>query len=216
MNNKAKYILMGLGGVVVGAMGGVFGAKGYFEEKANEEIKSVKEIYNRKPDPKKFAEELAAIELEAQAIVEEKSTEAEEGAKVDINDKQFATYEKLVRNESYLPKAEKEAQESEERSTMEEYDVKEESDESLYGVISEAQFESDHFDYDKITLNWWPDVSILTDDAGTIVDEAGKLFNPNVLDLFGNDPDNPDILYVRNHEREVDFEITRDVGSPLD
>ena len=205
MKIKAAYLAIASVGFIGGSVTAYFGLHSYFEQVSADEIKQVKKIYNQKPDHKKFAEEMAKIELEAQRIVEEEN--AKEAPLNKPQPTQFGTYESLVRDEGYLENT------SEDTSLEEEDKTKELK--RRFGIITEEEFQIDHPDYNKICLSYYPDSETITDDSDQVVDKVYKLFNPEALDHFGSDPMDPDVIHIRNDESTIDFEIVKCEGSPF-
>ena len=205
MKVEAAYLAIASVGFIGGSVTAYFGFRSYFEQVSADEIEQVKKIYNQKPDHKKFAEEMAKIELEAQRIVEEEN--AKEAPLNKPQPTQFGTYESLVRDEGYLETPPEDA------SLKEEDKAKELK--RRFGIITEEEFQTDCPDYNKICLSYYPDSETITDDSDQVVDKVYKLFNPEALDHFGSDPMDPDVIHIRNDESTIDFEIVKCEGSPF-
>ena len=74
-NEKIYISVLGYG---LGALVGWYTTKTYYQKKAEEEIESVKKIYNQKPDHKKFVEEMAKMEVEENKIVDREMAKIKE------------------------------------------------------------------------------------------------------------------------------------------
>ena len=205
MKVEAAYLAIASVGFIGGSVTAYFGLRSYFEQVSADEIEQVKKIYNQKPDHKKFAEEMAKIELEAQRIVEEEN--AKEAPLNKPQPTQFGTYESLVRDEGYFG-------EETEDSSLEEDDKAKEL-KRRFGIITEEEFQIDCQEYNKVCLSYYPDSETITDDSDQVVDQVYKLFNPEALDHFGSDPMDPDVIHIRNDESTIDFEIVKCEGSPF-
>ena len=205
MKVEAAYLAIASVGFIGGSVTAYFGLRSYFEQVSADEIEQVKKIYNQKPDHKKFAEEMAKIELEAQRMVDEEN--AKDAPLNKPQPTQFGTYESLVRDEGYFG-------EETEDSSLEEDDKAKEL-KRRFGIITEEEFQIDCQEYNKVCLSYYPDSETITDDSDRVVDNVYKLFNPEALDHFGSDPMDPDVIHIRNDESTIDFEIVKCEGSPF-
>lgn len=71
-------------------------------------------------------------------------------------------------------------------------------------------------DYDAVTLIYYADGVLadgLTDEP---IENIDAVVGPEALDRFGENPDEPDIVYVRNDTYGVDYEIQRDARNYSD
>lgn len=64
-------------------------------------------------------------------------------------------------------------------------------------------------DYATVTLWYFAD-GVLTNDRQKILKNADELVGENFADHFGEYEEDPDTVYVRNDEQEIDYEILRD------
>lgn len=84
--------------------------------------------------------------------------------------------------------------------------------------IEGSEFHNSKQWYDKISLNYYEGDDTLTDDRddeiprNEWVDICGEEFR----DWFGRDEDDPDIVYVRNDQRGIDYEICKVLGRYTD
>lgn len=76
-----------------------------------------------------------------------------------------------------------------------------------------SDVEEDYEDYDKITITYYSEDGVLTDDADKVIPDIDKSIGLLNLKKFGKDSDNADIVYVRNERIKTDFEIARVDGS---
>lgn len=70
-------------------------------------------------------------------------------------------------------------------------------------VISPDSF--GELDYEQISLNYWSD-KYLTDENDEIIDNPVNILGDKALSSFGDD----DVVYVRNDELRVDYEVCLD------
>lgn len=84
-------------------------------------------------------------------------------------------------------------------------------------VITEHQFSEEHVtDYQKLTVRYFSKDGTLADDKdapvrnirATIGSDGDELFR-----LFGVNPEQPHIVYIRNDRLQVDFEVCLDYGA---
>ena len=76
-------------------------------------------------------------------------------------------------------------------------------------IVSFMDPEEDYENYDKITITYYAEDGVLTDDADKVITEIDKTVGLSNLKKFGKDSDNEDIVYVRNERISTDFEIAR-------
>ena len=103
-------------------------------------------------------------------------------------------YNELIEKNGYTNYAEKE-EEEEMDDTREPY------------VIMPDQF-SELADYDTISLTYYADGVLASDDTDEIIENVDELIGEDSLNHFGEFED--DSVYVRNDERKCDYEILRD------
>lgn len=63
--------------------------------------------------------------------------------------------------------------------------------------------------YEKLDYVYYAGDDILADDKDDPIENPEELIGKNFRELFGQDADDPDILYIRNDQRGNDFEISR-------
>lgn len=61
--------------------------------------------------------------------------------------------------------------------------------------------------YSKLTFTYYSVEKLLADDQEMIVDDPKDIVGEHFVELFGTDEDDPDVVYIRNDERETDYEI---------
>jgi hypothetical protein len=75
-------------------------------------------------------------------------------------------------------------------------------------IISLDAFESDR-GFNKEPIAYYEDDTTFANTQEEIIDDPVSIFGPNVHLHFGEESDDPDIVYVRNENNGVDYEITR-------
>lgn len=68
-------------------------------------------------------------------------------------------------------------------------------------------------DYDIITLNYYEGDDVLTDDCDELLDDPDGTVGLDSLDHFGDYEDDPDVVYVRNDRLKAYFQIVLDARS---
>ena len=80
-------------------------------------------------------------------------------------------------------------------------------------IVSVDEHMEDFQTYEKISLAYWEDDDTLSDDRDTIVPDIEGTVGAANLTKFGLGSKDINIVYVRNHHLETDFEIVRDPRS---
>lgn len=79
-------------------------------------------------------------------------------------------------------------------------------------VLSQREFEEGEFDYSQNTLTYYEADQVLTDDRDQPIHHMQKIVGTEHL-KFGGESNDPNVVYIRNNELEVDFEVCRSPGS---
>jgi len=79
-------------------------------------------------------------------------------------------------------------------------------------VISKAEFAYDEEGdgYDKITVNYYPGHKLLLDEDGSSIQDVNGTVGWKNLTKFGQNSDDEDIVFIRNHRLLSDFEVIRE------
>jgi len=114
-----------------------------------------------------------------------------------ISEEEKAEYEEMLKKSGYTNYADATANTEEEEmdDTREPY------------VIMPDQF-SEYADYDTISLTYYADGVLASDDTDEIIEDVDDVVGEDSLNHFGEFED--DSVYVRNDERKCDYEILRD------
>lgn len=73
-------------------------------------------------------------------------------------------------------------------------------------VISMYQYDNEKSDYDKICISYYNDDATLADENDQIVDDIFLLIG-KCLEHFGEKSEDPDVVYVRNDNLGIDYEV---------
>lgn len=79
-------------------------------------------------------------------------------------------------------------------------------------VISQEEFYRNELDFEQVSVEYYMVDDVLVDERSQPVGDADKMVGDSV-NHFGFKSGDPNIVYVRNEELEVDFEIKRNTGS---
>lgn len=96
----------------------------------------------------------------------------------------------------------------EEATPGEPHPVDSDEDEKPY-VISIEEFQDGMPHYDKLTLYFYEDDEVLTDEQEEIIDDEEQIVGTEALQCFGHLSHDPEVVYVRNSNASTDFEVIR-------
>jgi hypothetical protein len=81
-------------------------------------------------------------------------------------------------------------------------------------VVSHDEFyaEDEDHDYPKVTLTYFEGDDVLTDERDAPINETANTVGDENLLRFGHASRDHNIVYIRNEELEIDFEVVRSRG----
>ena len=188
MNKASIFAAFGyVAGVAVGVAISASYLKAKYKSIADEEIQSVKDIYNQPPDPKEFKAAVQNYEESIQNL-----------------EKKIPTFQEYkAKTASYIPT----------RATEFSDAIVKEPPSTPSNWITQDSFLTDYPDYDKITLEYLYTSDLFLDDSGEILPIPDEIFvegSDVVRDMFrGPGETEPTSLYYRNHSLGSDFEILK-------
>lgn len=185
MNYKLFSALSFVAGAAIGSVVTWKLVKTKYEQIAQEEIESVKEVYSRKKTPPSIDEcvdEIIRQTDDKPDVVEYAARIANLGYDHDETEKESKEIDKIDREED------------------------EDSMRDKPYVISMEEY--DESEYNAETLTLYAD-GVLTDWRDDIIDDVEDMVGQDAIDNFDKYAD-PDTVYVRNDARELDYEIQRD------
>lgn len=198
-----KSIALVVGGMLIGGGTATLILKKHYQRILDEEVASVKAAYkdlkkqnldmlDEITQPKKSADkpltEDDILNISAAKLI---SDQGYGGGVIEEEPPRFKLYDRTTDN--FNPA-------DEERSEEDPY------------VISLAEFTNDEEDFDKITIRYFEEDDTLTEELRkeTLpIESAGA---DNLL-RFGVGSEDEDIVYIRNEQLKIDFEVIRDEGS---
>lgn len=233
-NNPALLAGVAAVGLTVGAFGGYHFAKKKlkvkYEELANEEIRQAKEFYsalNEKPSPVDLAERYED-EVTEEDILARKAVAAFQdyagGKTVREEDLAVSPGEDPAYTEDVEGQLVEEVVEVRESIRRNVFDNASSEDDLDYEeemrnrtgdrpyVISKEEFLQGDQGFEQATLTYYEGDDVLTDDRDAPIDDTeGVVGNANLF-RFGLWSDDKNVVYVRNEDKELDFEIVRSTG----
>lgn len=202
MSNKLFGAIIFATGAAIGSVATWFTIKKKYEQIAQEEIDSVKEEYSRLIEMRK--KEMEAV----RNVVNANQHDDDEDEPVDDDD-ETAVYEQMKVDYSNLTKNYRSSDDDEDEDDNDEEGGKEVEDEVPYDngpyVITPEEF-GDEKNYTAQPLDYFSD-GVLADGWGVQLDIEDTI-GEEALNHFGEYAD--DIVYVRNDQNEIDYEVTRD------
>jgi hypothetical protein len=183
MSNTVKNILIFGAGVLTGSIITFMLTKQEYEE--------VEE------DPAEPSDE------EVEEVEEDKKEEKEEKVLVLPRDH----YKRVVRQLNY-DSVSKEREDTNDEDPAETEHPTENSWEEPY-IIDVGQFAEEMDNYDKMTVYYYEDDDTLADEEEELISDIGSTIGNDTLSHFDEDPEDPDVIYVRNSNCEVDYEVIR-------
>jgi hypothetical protein len=76
-------------------------------------------------------------------------------------------------------------------------------------IISNGAYYEDMDHYDKLNLTYYEDDDVLTDDGEEVIIDPTSLVGDKALTSFGQESEDPEVVYVRNDKLGADYEIIR-------
>lgn len=80
-------------------------------------------------------------------------------------------------------------------------------------IISEEEFSLENRHFDKVTLGYFVEDDTLVDDQDRPIDDAERSIGSDALMNFGLYSGDPNIVFVRNEQVSIDYEVVRDERS---
>lgn len=183
MNDGLKSLLIFIMGAGVGALITYQLLNDKYEAIAQEEIESVKEVFGR-------------------GTIEDRDEDRNDHTIEMPNMEEKSRYKKLVKK--YTPY--NMVKEGGEEKVSHDYLLKEvHNSESIY-VISVDSFGDEYKEYDKLSISYYEDDDTLVDEKDDVIQDVQGTIGEALL-CFGDQSDDPDVVYVRNERLGIDYEI---------
>lgn len=207
-NKNAQLIIVGTMGSAVGAAAGYFTAQKRLEKKyadiAESEIEEARHYYALKVDEAKPSLEELAEKLgygdPKPAVIE--VSEEETISYVDSDDHPVERTERISYNVF---------RDASQGAIPMDPLMENRGDSKIY-VITVDEFNENEDNYTQLELSYFEGDHVLSDEKDSPIEDMEKIIGPDALDRFGHGSKDPNIVYVRNHNLEVDMCITRSDG----
>lgn len=184
-----KNVLLFAAGAVIGSVATYFLVKDKFEKQAQEDIDSVKEVFNRRMKEQTNNQEVEEIEKVKEEV---------------------AQYKELASNYSSFSSGSDEEADSMLEEKYENRNIEVDSPDMIIDepyIITPEEFGA--LDgYDLISLDYYSD-GILTDDCEEIIENEEEIVGKDYVEHFGEYEE--DAVYVRNDRLKADYEILKDL-----
>lgn len=185
--NKVIPVAAFIFGAAAGSVVTWFSVKKYYEQIAQEEIDSVKEVFSKKSSD----------------IIDVEPVEETQDEEQDEDEEPYLPTEEEKHDYSLVLNKNNYREEDEEKKDFVQCEV-----------IPPDEFGGRyHDDYDMVTLMWFAD-KYLAEENYELVEDVENTVGWESLDHFGEWED--DTVYVRNHRLQVDYEILLDSRNYLD
>ncbi len=214
-------------GLVVGGVSGYFVTRAVITKKiqeiADREIESVKEHYDRKAKLNKVGKYADISNLVDDEELDESEEDVVESVTEQKADGDHVAYDKIIKETGYNGDDEDVAQAITKVTERKEPIVKnvfkdpqpsigQRDPEVPYLISTEEFMANDEFAFDQITLTYFEGDDTLTDEREDIVSDVVRTVGRDNLLRFGENSQDPNVVYVRNERLRSDFEIVRDPG----
>ena len=240
MTERGQAVVLVVGGMLIGAGVTTLVLKRHYQKIADEEIASVKTTYKEHYDRLSGNGTIKDVdETEPDVSEDEELIVSKAGVppivapgnpvaynKIQTSEERRAAAEKLAEGFGYSTTTREEpdnvkvalgphngsspAEDEELDRTIED----EEADVlNMPFVISVDDFMANLEGYEQVNLTYYQKDRQLTNDADEIITDVRKAVGFGNLEKFGDRSGSPDTVYVRNNEREIDYEICLDIGS---
>jgi hypothetical protein len=212
-----KSIALVVGGMLIGGGTATLILKKHYQRILEEEVASVKKAYaDLKKQNLDMLDEITKPvdgEVKAQSpVVEDKPLTEDEIMTLSVS--------KLISDQGYgggVIEEEAPRFKMYDRTTDNFNPADEERSEEEPYVISLAEFQNDEEDFDKITLRYFEEDDTLNDELGSRRGDDSTIPIESVgaanLERFGVGSTDENIVYIRNEQLKIDFEVIRDEGS---
>lgn len=193
------------GGVIIGCVTTYFVLKDQFEEDLQEQIEDVKHAYAEAVD--RIYADKYHTEKNEEEPVEEADPVIEKSSIADTKDEYKGKVQYLAYDKMGLGGADQEAESEESSDVDPEAEFPQDDAPGVPYVISAQQFATEYPFFDKVTLEYYEHNGILVDEDGVHVEDIDETIGKDSLLRIGEYE--PDVVYVRNEELNVDFEVCR-------
>lgn len=196
--NAVNFTIYFTAGMAIGVGAGYLLAKKKYRLLAEEEIASVKDIFKKvRAEDKTHAEDQARADWSADLETAKEVIDFEDYDSRSETPEGLTTVEIGIRGDDVKVSVEEQTR----------------RDESAPYLITIEEYMGDRHDFAKTTATYWEEDDTIVNDDEKPMDDVNEVIGNDNLMTFGSDPEEPDMIWVRNEHLEVDFEIARDQRS---
>lgn len=84
---------------------------------------------------------------------------------------------------------------------------------NLPHVISAEDFNENETEYEQVTITWFAGDDVLVDETEQMIDDVEGVVGVSNMDRFGYLSGDNNIVYIRNTDKELEFEVVRSEGN---
>lgn len=202
-----REALIATGGLTIGALGAWLIVKDYYKKQTKEEIQAVREYYKGVVAANEsYERDLREYEAQVRDLDYAKAEETREPEE-DLEELRVIGEVTEIEEDEGGITVNGRLYDADEPG---EEDARTKRDTSRPYIISAEEYDENHYGHHQTELTYWEEDGVLTEPNEMIVTDTDGTVGDDNLNSFGDDPSDPDVIYVRNEKRDIDFEITRD------
>lgn len=207
MNDNIKLLGTFIGGAAIGSLITFALVKEKYEALIDGEIEAMRIFYEDK-----YSDEERPKEEEEPEVVDDlrEATSIKEGITIEMND--YTKYTERYKSDASEERPNEEDYHEEDNEMPPVLDEDYEMLDRPY-VISFDEYTNSMTHIDKIELVYFKGDDVLVDDQDDIIDNVEYLIGEDNLFELGNEPETPNVLYVRNPKTGADYEIVQNHAS---
>lgn len=208
MKTNTKILLSFLGGAAIGALICFAVLKEKYEALANEEIKNMKDYYQKEMEKIDDAYEEELDNLINTMNRDMYEHDKREGTKTYVDYVKKYNPDEIVKDEYYdMPYPDVIDEDYHEDDELPEDPPENDLQSEKPFVISREEFDEGYPHFDKITITYYAEDDVLADEQDEIITDIEAVVGYDSLSRFGDMSDDDCVVYVRNGRLGADYEI---------
>lgn len=208
MKTNTKILLSFLGGAAIGALICFAVLKEKYEALANEEIKNMKDYYQKEMEKIDDAYEEELDNLINTMNRDMYEHDKREGTKTYVDYVKKYNPDEIVKDEYYdMPYPDVIDEDYHEDDELPEDPPENDLQCEKPFVISREEFDEGYPHFDKITITYYAEDDVLADEQDEIITDIEAVVGYDSLSRFGDMSDDDCVVYVRNGRLGADYEI---------
>lgn len=213
---KTKMLFIFLGGAATGALISFALLKEKCETEVQEEIKAMKEYYEKEIEE---IEEHYEKEMDDLVAILDKEEKKLEKKHKDLATKYSTQHENVIRikqetiegsiyeEDDIVYDEDEEDEQNHLRASFEEGIIPDTSRDPY--VISRQEFDEEMLSFDKVTLLYYDLDDTLTDEQDVLISDVCIVIGDDALSNFGNMSEDPRTVFIRNEKFGTDYEVIK-------